>query len=544
MSYLSSALTRVCGAALAAAVLAGALAGCGSATTASEVPAGTFIANSSEPDNPLIPADSTGNDGIDIIDNLFAGLVYVDADGKVRPEAARSITSQDNRTWTIELEPGRTFSDGTKVTATSFVKAWTTSARAGLKAIYPYAVIEGAGDDGRGTLTGLKVLTDTSFTVTLKEPIASFPDRLVQNAFYPLPEAAYDSSGSIARDFGEHPIGNGPYQLDGDKAWVHKQKIALKASATYKGPREPKNKGVTLKFYTEADAAYTDLLSGSLDVLDEIPATALATFRDDLGGRAISSPVAANVGIDIDAAQAKRIGYDAEGRLRRLALSRALDREKIVSTIYSSTQAAATDFLPPMIPGHADSGIPGQEAMVFDAKAAKEAWDKANAIHPWEGTLRIMYAADGGSRDLIEAVAHQWHNVLGIDAQANPVPDFPTQMTAMRDHTVTTGAFKLEWSMGYPAADNIFSGRFLPGGGGHYHSYNSPAFAAAVAKARAAAPGDVVAANRAAQAILFADLPSIPLYSENVTGGWSERVSNVKFGWNGNPLYYAVKVSS
>jgi oligopeptide transport system substrate-binding protein len=36
------------------------------------------------------------------------------------------------------------------------------------------------------------------------------------------------------------------------------------------------------------------------------------------------------------------------------------------------------------------------------------------------------------------------------------------------------------------------------------------------------------------------DLPAIPLWYSNVNGGFSTLVSNVVFGWNSVPLYYAV----
>ena len=44
----------------------------------------------------------------------------------------------------------------------------------------------------------------------------------------------------------------------------------------------------------------------------------------------------------------------------------------------------------------------------------------------------------------------------------------------------------------------------------------------------------------AAQEILLKDLPAIPLWYSNLTGGSSEDVDNVVFGWNQVPLYYQI----
>ena len=43
-----------------------------------------------------------------------------------------------------------------------------------------------------------------------------------------------------------------------------------------------------------------------------------------------------------------------------------------------------------------------------------------------------------------------------------------------------------------------------------------------------------------AQEILLKDLPAIPLWYSNVTGGYSEAVSNVEFDWHSVPMYFAV----
>ena len=43
-----------------------------------------------------------------------------------------------------------------------------------------------------------------------------------------------------------------------------------------------------------------------------------------------------------------------------------------------------------------------------------------------------------------------------------------------------------------------------------------------------------------AQAILFQDLPAIPLWYSNATGGYSENVDNVVFSWKSQPVYYNI----
>ena len=89
-------------------------------------------------------------------------------------------------------------------------------------------------------MSGLEVVDDLTFTVKLKQPESDFPLRLGYSAFYPLPESAFEDIEA----FGENPVGNGPYMLDGEGAWKHNEKIDLVKNPDYDGPREAQNGGL------------------------------------------------------------------------------------------------------------------------------------------------------------------------------------------------------------------------------------------------------------------------------------------------------------
>ncbi len=83
----------------------------------------------SEPEH-LFPTNSNESNGVAVLRALFTGLVQYDPETNEPFNAhAESITSDDNgTTWTVVLEPGWTFHDGTPVTAESYVKAWSYGA--------------------------------------------------------------------------------------------------------------------------------------------------------------------------------------------------------------------------------------------------------------------------------------------------------------------------------------------------------------------------------------------------------------------------------
>ena len=86
-------------------------------TTAGGASTGIVSTNGSEPENPLIPTMTNETGGGKILDLIFAGLQYYDASGTPHLEVAESIETEDNVTWTVTLNEGWTFSDGTPVQA-------------------------------------------------------------------------------------------------------------------------------------------------------------------------------------------------------------------------------------------------------------------------------------------------------------------------------------------------------------------------------------------------------------------------------------------
>lgn len=333
-------------------------------------------ANGTEPQNPLVPTNTNEVGGGRIIDALFQGLVSYDESGAPVNELAESIESDDQQTWTIKIKGGTTFTNGEAVTAKSFVDAWNYGAllsNAQLSS-YFFEGIEGYSADADSPLTGLAVVDDTTFTVKLNQPEADFPLRLGYSAYLPLPSAAYADMAA----FGEAPIGNGPYMMDG--AWRHNEAVDLVVNPDYSGPRTPANTGVSFVFYDSFDSAYNDLLANNLDVFDGIPDSAFGTFQDDLGDRAVNQPAAVFQSFTI--AQNLEHFEGEEGKLRRQAISMAIDREAITDTIFEGTRTPAADFTSPVIDGWSDT-LAGVDALVYNPEKAKELWAQADEISQW-----------------------------------------------------------------------------------------------------------------------------------------------------------------
>ena len=530
-------ILAVTGAITVASVLA--LAGCAATpdTGGGGNSTAVITSNITEPQNGLIPANTNEVSGALALNNTFAGLVYYEADGSMQMDAAESIESEDNQLWTIKIKADQTFTDGTPVTAESFVKAWQWGASdPELLNQWWFGNIEGYSPDGGEDTLALEVIDDTTFTVNLVAPQSDFPLSLGYTVYFPLPESFYEDPDA----FGEAPIGNGPYMLS-DSGWVHDERISLVVNPDYTGPRQPENGGIDLVIYATQEAAYADLLADNLDVMDQVPPGSLATYEADLGDRAVSQPAAIFQSFTIQVTL-EHFGMDEEGKLRRAALSHAINREEITDVIFEGSSTPAVDWTSPVIAGFSDS-IEGSDVLTYDPELAVDLWAQADAISPWSGQFGIAYNADGGHQAWVDATANSIKNVLSIDAVGVPYPDFAGLRTEVTNDTITT-AFRSGWQFDYPGQYNILSALYITGAGSNDARYSNPEYDELITTgASADSIEDANVSFTQAQEILFQDLPAIPLWYGSVNAGYSTLVDNVEFGWDSWPILYKVTKS-
>ncbi|MET4589008.1 ABC transporter substrate-binding protein [Arthrobacter sp. 754] len=545
--------------AIAALALTGCGAGGGSNDGASQSagdPNKVITAYNSEPQNPLLPANTNETNGGRVVELLFEGLRAYDPDGKPVNALAESIESPDAQNWTIKVKQGQKFTNGEAITAKTFVDSWNFAANSknlqnngfffesidGYEAVS--AVTTTTSADGKKTSTpaptaetmsGLKATDDSTLTVKLAQPEADWSLRLGYSAFYPLPSAAL----ADPKTYGENPVGNGPYKFEKTGAWVHDQSISLVKNADYSGPRAAKNGGVTFKFYTDPSPAYTDIQADNLDITDVLPSNATKTFATDFPDRNASKPVATNGTLNIPG---YNVNFQGEaGKLRRQALSYAINREEITKVVFNGTRTPAKGFAPPVIDGFKEN-IPGSEVLKFDAAKAKDLWAQAEKIQPYDSSkpLQIASNTDGGHKEWIDAVANGFKNNLGIQAEIQPFAKF-AEVLNLRKSQSLPGLTRAGWQGDYPSLYNFLGPVWATGASSNYEKYSNPEFDKLLKEGLAAK--STTEANdkfNKAQEILFKDLPGLPLWDYAKPIVWSNNVVKAETGWNGGVLYYNI----
>jgi oligopeptide transport system substrate-binding protein len=545
------------------AIAALALTGCGAGggtddggTQSAGDPNKVITAYSNEPQHPLLPANTNEVYGGRVVELLFEGLRAYDPDGKPVNALAESIETTDSQNWTIKVKQGQKFTNGEEITAKTFVDSWNFAANSKnlqnngffFESIAGYeevsAVTTEKSADGKTTTTpaptaetmsGLEAKDDSTITVELAQPEADWSLRLGYSAFFPLPSAAL----ADPKAFGENPVGNGPYKMAKEGAWVHDQSISLVKNPDYSGPRESQNGGVTFKFYTDPGPAYTDLQSDNLDVTDVLPSNALKTYVSDFPDRNATKPVATNSTLNIP-------GYNPNfqgeaGKLRRQALSYAINREEICKVIFSGTRTPAKAYAPPVIDGFKE-GLKGSETLTFDAAKAKDLWAQAEAIQPYDNSkpLQIASNTDGGNKEWIDAVANGFKNNLGIQAEIQPFAKF-AEVLDLRKSQSLPGLSRAGWQGDYPSLYNFLGPVWATGASSNYEKYSNPEFDQLLKEGLAAKTTEEAHGKfNAAQEILFEDLPGLALWDQAKPIVWSNNVVKAETGWNGGIRYFDI----
>ncbi|NGO71314.1 peptide ABC transporter substrate-binding protein [Streptomyces boncukensis] len=498
-----------------------------------------------DPQNPIEPANTNEVQGGKVLDMAFRGLKRYDPEtAKAENAMAESIDTTDQQNFTVKLEKGWKFSDGTDVTAHSFVDAWNYGALVTNKQIssYFFQFIEGYDDvhpdEGKPKakkMSGLKVEDDHTFTVKLSQKFSLWPETLGYSAYAPLPEKFFtDHDGWLKK-----PVGNGPYKVD---SYTKGQAMKLSKNEHYDGPDKPRNEGVELKVYTDQNTAYTDLQAGNLDVVDELPAGQLKNADKDLNGRYINQPAGILQTVSFPFYDEK---WSSEDMLPvRRGLSMAINREQVTKKIYHDTREPATDLTSPVLKsaGGYKPGLCG-DACEYDPEKAKKLIDDAGGLPG--GKVTITSNVDTGShRQWMEAVCNSINDTLGKNnaCTVNPVPTFGEFRNSISQQKMT-GLFRTGWQMDYPLIQNFLQPIFYTGGSSNDSHFSDKKVDDLMDEANELGDeGAAIAKFQEAEKRILDQMVAIPLWYQNGNAGYSSRVSDVKLNPFSVPVFTDIKV--
>lgn len=336
--------------------LAALLAGCGDdggdattttapATTSTEPGGGVLRMGVGSLDGPLDPALARPDSPTSSIaaDLLWDGLTQLPAgELEARPGVAlRWTASDDVRTWTFELDPDRTFADGTPITAADVeaslervVSLGPTSLPASrLDLVEGYDdYLDAGGRDEGADLAGIDATDDATVVVRLARPMASLPELLAAPAYGVVAERDEGSGG----DGGLPLATSGPFRL------VQRTGDVLELA---RAPgREPLLDGVELHLFDDVARAYEAFRAGDLDWSLVPPGEAGAAVAEHGDGHV--TPFHAQRFLGFNLADDRF----ADDRFRR-AIALALDTEAVADALVGPVSEPLTGLVPAGVPG-------------------------------------------------------------------------------------------------------------------------------------------------------------------------------------------------
>ncbi|TCP61660.1 peptide/nickel transport system substrate-binding protein [Rhodovulum bhavnagarense] len=351
--------------------------GGGDRPAAAQTPPGVLIVGQIAEPKSLDPAAVTAVNDFRILVNVYEGLVrYEPGTLEVAPALATDwAISEEGTEYTFTLREGVTFHDGTPFNAETVKFNFDRM----LNEDHPYH------DTGPfplafffSAIAKTEVLDELTVKFTLNAPYAPFLSNLAYPTGLMVSPAAVEQHGA---DFGRNPAGTGPFTF---VEWRSNEAVVIEKNPDYWG--DPAGtEAVVFRPITDANTRVAEMLAGGIDMMVEVPPTALSRFQGD----AFKVVEQAGPHLWFLILNAKE-GPFADKRVRQAA-NYAINKRALVDDVLEGTAEIAAGPTPPAFAwAHNETLAP----YPYDPERARALLDEAGIE---EGTELTFYVTEGGS---------------------------------------------------------------------------------------------------------------------------------------------------
>lgn len=394
------------GAAIAAVIVTtAALAGCGSAASASKPSssanngtdrmAGNTVGDlltigfTTAPPT-LDPALSAGNASVFYNALAYEPLIVLGNDGKYQPGLAKSwkYVGAGNTTFVLELRDGVKFSDGSSLTAQGVVDYFN--------------YLETKGGQNRALFAGATFSATGPLEVTIKfaQPNPDVVYNLTQDIM--AGEVISDQALKNPASLGSETFGAGPYELSKDGTVVGSQYTYV-PNPNYYDPSQVHYKKVVIKVIQSPQSMLQAMQTGQIDMALGDQSTVAQADAAGFGYQ--PADVTNNVAVVTLADRAGTIVPALKDARVRQALNYATDRTAIAKALFPgnpTTSEVATK-------GRAGYDPKLADYYAYDVKKAKQLLSEAGYANGFSMSLATTDAA--GQQLYAQAIAQQWAKV-------------------------------------------------------------------------------------------------------------------------------------
>ena len=431
-------------------LLAGLLAACGgsetdsadtdssdSSDTTSET-ADTEPADSSEPvvlrigwagsPDTLNPGTAVLSEAYTLFELVYDSMYQLNLDGTYSLELADSVdVSDDGLVYTYHIRDGITFHDGEPLTAEDVAFSYNLYAT---QEDFPFLPVYTEFFDT------VEADDSNNVIITLTDAIPNIESQLI--FLYVVPEHIWGSleGAGIAEFENEAMIGSGPFKME-EYAQNEFVRLAAVKDHYLKGPNIDE---VVFQTFENQDALVQALRTGQVDMITEMPNTAVASLRNDENIELVIGPPLAPSVTDIIFNQTAPencppddglcTGHPAlQDRNVRLALAHATDKQQIIDVVLLGLGAPGLTLIPDSLGvfyndslndyaydvDMANQILDDAGYMDTDGDGIREMPDGSNPL-----TLRMNWPSDSTNAPrMAELLAGMWSEIgIGTELQA------------------------------------------------------------------------------------------------------------------------------
>lgn len=432
--------------------------------------------------------------------HLYDPLVKRTADLSFVPGLAESWEPVDDTTWHFHLREGVSFHNGNAFTAEDVVYT-INKAR---ESIRPGLV---------ANIASATVVDELTVEIKTPEPYAVLPNDLAELLI--LDEEYTEATGDEQMDL--KPMGTGPYMLE---EWIKEERLVLTANDNY-WAGAPNIKTVTFRPITNPATRTAALLTGEVDVIQDLAVRDVGRVEAESGFSVITRPSLLNVVLAMDMReQSPTIEGDNPMTDRRVreAIARAIDVDAINQIVMNGLATPSDQYVPASHIGYVD-GMNFREMYPVDIDRAKELMAEAGYADGFTMTLDATNNRYVNDAQIAQALASMLAKI-NIDLQLNIMPK-SNFWGYIRVPTENSSFIMSGWDV--PAGDAgsmygaLFYSRDTKEGYGQVNrgSYSNPEMDALLDQADATP--SIEERDRLLQEatkLLLADIPMIPVHYE------------------------------
>jgi len=343
-----------------------------------QVPPDVLVVGQIAEPKSMDPHTVTAVNDFRILVNIYDGLVRYKS-GTLEPEPSLATDweiSEDGTVYTFELREGVTFHDGTPFNAEAvkfnFDRMLDEDHPFYDTGPFPLSFFFGAVEE-------TEVVDEYTVRFTLDEPYAPFLSNLAYPTGLIVSPSAVEEHGE---DYGRNPSGTGAFAF---QLWESNRQVAVERNEEY-WDGAPPLRGVVFRPITDANARVSEMLSGGIDLMVEVPPDNVDTFADDPN---FTLHEQAGPHLWFLILNVKEAPFD-DVRMRQ-AVNYAIDKESLVEDVLQGTATVAAGPTPAAFGWAYNEDL---EPYPHDPEKAKELIAEAGY---GDGVDVTFYVTEGGS---------------------------------------------------------------------------------------------------------------------------------------------------